>query len=537
MKTKLLLFVLISFQTLMLAQQDAWIYLTDKENVSASIQNPISILTQNAINRKNAHGIAIDARDVPVNENYIAQLKTQSGITVLAKSKWFNAVHVRGSEEDINALIALSFVASIDFADNSLDDSGRSSQQTNKFQEEAILVDFNYGSAQNQVEMINIDALHSLDYTGDGILIAVLDTGFPNVNTMGAFQRLRDNGDLLNGYDFVDRTPNIYAYTGNTHGTTVLSTMAAFIQDEYVGTAPDASYYLFRTEDAASENPVEESYWVEAAERADSLGVHVINSSLGYTVYENPNYSYTPSDMDGMTAYISKGANIAAEKGILVVNSAGNSGNNDWQIVGAPADAPGVFTIGGVDADGNYASFSSQGSAIQPTQKPDVVARALGTFVVNPNDIIVSTNGTSFSSPLIAGSVASLMQALPNLNIDQIKQYIRQSASQYNSPDYLLGFGIPDFGVALSMALSVEEANFETIKVYPNPVKDMLYLQLPTAFKSSQVTIFDVTGKLILQKTLTIPQENIDIAALSSGLYILNLQSEQESFSVKLIKQ
>ncbi len=537
MKTKLLLLILMSFQTVMFAQQDAWIYLTDKENVSASIQNPISILSQNAINRKNAHGIAIDTRDVPVNENYVAQLKTQTGITVLAKSKWFNAVHVQGSEEDINALTVLSFVATIDFADNSLDTSGRSLQQHNRFEDEATLVDFNYGSAQNQVEMINIDALHSLDYTGEGIVIAILDSGFPNVNTMGAFQRLRDNGDLLDAYDFVDRTPNIYAYAGNTHGTIVLSTMAAYIQDAYVGTAPDASYYLFRTEDAASENPVEESYWVEAAERADSLGVHVINSSLGYTVYDNPNYSYTPSDMDGMTAFISRGANIAAEKGILVVNSAGNSGNDTWQVVIAPADAPGVFSIGGVDAEGNYASFSSQGSAIQPTQKPDVVARALGTFVVNPNDVISSTNGTSFSSPLIAGAVACLMQALPNLNIDQIKQYIRQSASQYNSPDYLLGFGIPDFGLALSNALSVEEANFETVKVYPNPVKDMLYLQLPSTFETSQMTIFDVTGKLILQKTLTMSQENIDIASFASGLYILNLQSEQESISVKLIKQ
>lgn len=537
MKKKLLLLVFISFQTLMLAQQDAWIYLTDKENVSASIQNPISILSQNAINRKNAHGIAIDSRDVPVNETYISQLKTQTGITVLAKSKWFNAVHVRGSEGDINALIALSFVATIDFADNSLDASGRSLQQTNKFQVEATLADFNYGFAQNQVEMINIDALHNLDYTGEGIVIAVLDTGFPNVNTMGAFQRLRDNGDLLNGYDFVNRNPNIYAYTGNTHGTTVLSTMAAYIQDEYVGTAPDASYYLFRTEDSASENPVEESYWVEAAERADSLGVHVINSSLGYTVYDNPKYSYTPSDMDGMTAYISKGANIAAEKGILVVNSAGNSGNNVWQIVGAPADAPGVFTIGGVDANGNYASFSSQGSAIQPTQKPDVVARALGTFVVDVNNNIVPLNGTSFSSPLIAGSVACLMQALPNFSIDQIKQYIRQSASQYNSPDYLLGFGIPDFGLALGIALSVEEANFETLKVYPNPVGDKVYLQLPSTFVTSQASIFDVTGKLILQKTLAMPLESIDISSLTSGLYILNLQSEQGSLSVKLIKQ
>jgi len=298
MKKKYLIFLCIGFQAMMFAQQDAWVYLTDKENVSASIQDPISILTQNSIDRKNAHGIPIDSRDVPVNESYISQLKNQAGITVMAKSKWFNAVHVRGSESQIKTLTGLSFVDHVIFADKNLNTSGRGSQKTDKFQEEASFVDYIYGNTQNQIEMINIDALHRLDYTGEGIVIAVLDTGFPNVDSMDAFQRLRDSGNLRNGYDFVDRTSDVYAFNDNSHGTFVLSTMAAFIQDQYVGTAPDASYYLFRTEDTSSENPVEESYWVEAAERADSLGVHIINSSLGYSIYDNPNYSYSPADMD-----------------------------------------------------------------------------------------------------------------------------------------------------------------------------------------------------------------------------------------------
>lgn len=521
----------------MMAQEDAWIYLTDKENVSASIQNPISILTQNAIDRKNAHSIPIDVRDVPVNESYIAQLKSQAGITVLAKSKWFNAVHVRGSETDINGLSSLGFVDHIDFADTSLNTSGRNYQLSNKFRLEDRLVDFSYGTTQNQVEMINIDALHQLDYTGQGIVIAVLDTGFPNVNTMGAFQRLRDNGNLLNGYDFVDRTSNVYAFSENAHGTLVLSVMAAYIQDQYVGTAPDASYYLFRTEDTSSENPVEESYWVEAAERADSLGVHIISSSLAYNLYDNPNYSYTTSDMDGMTTYITKGANIAAEKGILVVNAAGNSGNTSWQIVAAPADAPGVFTVGGVDADGNYASFSSQGSPVQPTQKPDVVAQASGTSIVDETNAITNNNGTSFSAPLIAGSIACLMQAQPNLSIDQIKQFIRQSASQYNTPDYFLGYGIPDFGLALNNALTISEQDFETIKIFPNPASEFLYLRLSSTFNASQTTIFNVTGKLILQKTLNQQNEQIDVSNLASGLYLLNILTPESHRTYKFIKE
>ena len=537
MKKKLFLLGLCCCQSLIFAQEDAWVYLTDKANVTASIQNPITILTQNAIDRKNAHGIPIDSRDVPVNEIYISQLKAQNGIMVMAKSKWFNAVHVRGSETNINALSALAFVDHIDFANDNLNASGRSSQLNNKFDVEESLIDFNYGTTTNQIQMINIDALHGLDFTGEGIVIAVMDAGFPNVNTMTGFQRIRDNGDLLDGYDFVTRNDNVYAYTGNTHGTKVLSTMAGYIQDQYVGTAPDASYYLFRTEDAASENPVEESYWVEAAERADSLGVHIINSSLGYTTYDNPSYSYSPSDMNGITAYISRGANIAAEKGILVVTSAGNSGNSSWQIVSAPADASGVFSIGGVNSNGDYSSFSSIGNSTQPTLKPDVVARASSTAVINENDFIIGNSGTSFSSPIIAGSLACLLQALPTLDNDEIKQLVRESASQYNSPDYFLGYGIPDFGLALNSALSIEAQEIENVNFYPNPVIDVLNVQIASLSENLQVEIIDMTGKIIMTKKILDSLERIDMSSFSSGFYIMKLKSDRSNFTFKLIKQ
>lgn len=535
MKKKILLMALVLCQVTLYAQQDAWVYLTDKDNVASSISNPITILTQQSLNRKNAHGIAIDERDVPVNETYIAQLKSQVGISVLAKSKWFNAVHVRGSETDINALEALNFVDHVDFADRNLNRFGQSFNHQNKFEVEESRVDFTYGTTQNQVEMISVDDLHVLDYTGEGIIIAVLDAGFPNVNTMSSFQRLRTNNDLLNGYDFVNRNPNVYAYTGNTHGTKVLSTMGGFIQDQFVGTAPDASYYLFRTEDAENENPVEESYWVEAAERADSLGVHVINSSLGYTEYDNPNYSYTPAQMDGQTAYITRGANIASEKGILVVNSAGNSGNGSWQIVGAPADAMNVFTIGGVDSDGVYASFSSQGNSTQPSLKPDVVARAASTFVIDENDGITNNNGTSFSSPIMAGAVACLMQALPDMSIEEIKHFIRMSASQYTTPDYFLGYGIPNMQLALTMALSVQEESVGQLKIFPNPVMNQLHIQMPITNDSSFI-IFDVLGKAVLQQNLNHSHNVIDTSLMNSGLYILRITSPSGSKTFKLIK-
>jgi hypothetical protein len=538
MKKKLLLLGLLICHFFSFSQiQDAWIYLTDKQNVQSSIDNPITILTQKAIDRKNAHGVTIDARDVPVDESYISQLKMQTGITVMAKSKWFNAVHVRGSEIDINSLSGLSFVANIDFADKSLNTS-RTQQPKDKFEIDDSQITFVYGSTQNQVEMINADELHLQDFTGEGMTVALMDAGFSNVNTLATFQRLRDNGDLLDGYDFVDRTSNVYAFNGNDHGTKVLSTMAGFIQDQYVGTAPDASYYLFRTEDVFSENPVEESYWVEAVERADSLGVDVINTSLSYFGYDNPNYSYSASDMDGYTAYSTKGANIAFEKGILLLVSAGNSGNDapSYTGVGAPSDSPNILTVGAVNSSGTFAIFSSRGSAIQPTRKPDIVAQGQGAYVVSQAGSIVANNGTSFSSPIMAGGVTSLWQALPNASNAEIMDFVRQSASQYSTPDYDYGYGIPDLSLALSMGLSFQEENVTELKIFPNPVNHILYIKVPEDFEQSNLTIHDVLGKLVLEINMTETINPIDVSSLASGLYIINLQSEQSTKTFKLIK-
>lgn len=519
------------------AQEDAWVYLTDKANVAASIANPISILSQKAIDRKQNHNVAIDERDVPVNEAYISDLKTQTGITVLAKSKWFNAVHVRGTEEDINLLSAFSFVDTIDFANNSLDALSRSASNLNKTEIEDESIAFTYGDTQNQVEMINADNLHLADFTGEGITIAVMDSGFPNVNTMGAFQRLRDNNDLLDGYDFVNRTSDVYAFTGSSHGTRVLSTMAGFVQDQFVGTAPDASYYVFITEETGSENPVEESYWVEAAERADSLGVDMINTSLGYRVFDNSNYDYTPADMNGQVAFISKGASIAVEKGILVVASAGNSGATDWQTVAAPADSPDVLTIGGVDADENYVSFSSQGGTAQVGyQKPDVVARAGNAFVIDQNNDITQNNGTSFSGPILCGGIASLWQAIPDVSLTEVKDYVRQSASQFTAPDDLLGYGIPDLDLARNLALSIDESLKEGFGFYPNPVMSNLSIKLPSTADYMDVLIYNQLGQEILNQVITENSKRINVSDLASGIYLIKLSSKSNSKTFKFIK-
>ncbi|WP_417875600.1 S8 family serine peptidase [Winogradskyella sediminis] len=520
------------------AQEDAWIYFTDKPNVEVAIANPLSILTQKAIDRKQNHNIAIDERDVPVNEAYITDIKSQTGIVVMAKSKWFNAVHIRGTEDAINALGNLTFVDRIDFANQNLNTSLRSASVFNKTEIEESTVTFTYGDTQNQVEMINADELHLSDFTGEGMTIAVMDAGFPNVNTMDAFQRLRENGGLKGGYDFVDRTTAVYDFADNNHGTKVLSTMAGFIANEFVGTAPDASYYVFRTEDSGSENPVEESYWVEAAERADSLGVDMINTSLGYQTYDNPNYNYTPADMNGQTTYITKGASIAAEKGILVVVSAGNSGATDWQTVGAPADSPHVLSIGGVNADGDYVSFSSQGSAAQiGYQKPDVVARAGLTFVIDDNNAIVQNNGTSFSAPILCGGIASLWEAIPEASPTEVMNYVRQSASQYMNPDNFLGYGIPDLNVAQSLAVIGHNQELQAFKIYPNPVTTNLNIEAPIGINQMEVSVYNQIGQRILSQSIFENSNHLDVSSLASGVYVIELSSTRISKTFKFIKQ
>lgn len=519
--------------TLCFSQEDAWVYFSDKLNVQNALQNPNTILSQRALNRKAFQNITIDERDVPINENYINTLKQQNGIDVLAKSKWFNAVHVRGSEIDINLLSQFSFVSQIDFANKNINNYSNRTKVRNKFLEiKTDLAESNYGATQNQTEMINLDLLHSANFKGNGVHIAVMDAGFPAVNTMGAFERLRDQNKLLGGFDFVDRLNDVYAFSGNSHGTMVLSTMGAYIENEYEGTAIDASYYLFRTEDVFSETPLEESLWVEAAERADSLGVDIINSSLGYTTFDNSNYNYTNSDMDGSVAFISKGAGIAYEKGILVVNSAGNSGANSWTIIGAPADHKDVFSIGAVDSNGDYAYFSSIGNNQMPFIKPDVVARGLESAIVDVSNTIQNYNGTSFSGPIVAGAVACLKQALPYFSNDDLKLFVHLSSSQYTSPDLLLGYGIPDFSLAYQLSLKKNESEELKFK-YDN---DFRSLELISDFiQNMEFTIYDISGKLIIKSDFSEHRKFIDCSDFNNGIYLLKYSHSPQSQYFKFV--
>ena len=518
----------------LMAQEDAWIFFTDKPEASFYLANPSEMLSEEALNRRANLNISVDILDVPIHSNYVNQIENQPNIQVLAKSKWLNAVHVRGAQPNIESLANLSFVSEIEFANKQLNSNNRlaNSNHNNAKNLEESAVQFSYGNATNQIEMLNGHLLHAEGFTGEGMIIAVIDNGFSGVNSGIAFNHLYANNQVLDTYNFVNRQTNVYS-EGN-HGTAVLSTIAAKLEGQFVGTAPDANYILLVSESNSYENPLEESLWVEAAEYADSLGADVINTSLGYNTFDNPNYDYSYEDMNGETSFIARGANISASRGMVCVISAGNSGNSDWQYIATPADADDVLTIGAVNASGNYASFSSIGPTSDGRTKPNVVAQGASAAVVLASGNLTTTNGTSLSSPIIAGLVACLWQSLPTLQPSQIIDLIENSASLFPNSTPQMGFGIPDFYEAKTQGLlsSVNQiiTSNEAI-VYPNPTSNILNIQ--NAFKIVELTVYSAQGQII---EVVHHSNSIDCSKFPSGMYFLKIKNENGHETIKFLK-
>ena len=535
---KFYLFLLLIVTTSGFSQQDAWVYFNGKPNSQLYFDSPLEMLSQRAWDRRNNQNIALDFKDIPVEASYISQIKSVAGITIMAKSKWLNAIHVRGEQAAINSLTTFPFVNKVDFADKSLNKLGKiaKSTQIKKTNEtKKTKVDYAYGSSSNQIEMLNGQLLHQQNYTGSGKVIAVMDGGFPGVNTTQPFQRLRDNNQILGGYNFVLRNSNFY--TGISHGTSVLSSMGGYKENSLVGTAPDASYYLFITEDNTSENPVEESLWVEAAEKADSLGVDIINTSLGYFDFDNEAYNHTYEEMNGTTAFMSRGAQIAFSRGMILVTSAGNSGGTSNPYIAVPADAVSVLAVGAVTSSETITSFSSKGPSSDGRIKPDVMAQGQAAVVSDAAGNIVSANGTSFSGPIMAGMVACLWQAFPQMTNQEIRKLILQSSDKFLAPNNQYGYGIPDFNLALSNGLSEESFLKDNFIIYPNPTTDFVLVSLPPQFKTGTVFIYTILGQKIVEQEITSQSSVISLKSLEKGIYLYKMESIGFSKTGKIVKQ
>ena len=539
MKKLLFLFTILLIQQSYGQTQDAWVFFADKENVEASLAIPITILTQEAIDRKQLHNTPIDVRDVPVNEAYISQIKDATGILVLSKSKWMNCVYVKGSQSNIEELLNLPFVVDVEYADKSLNlFPGGPIEDKFAIENETNRVVYNYGGAANQIEMLTGDYLHELDYAGEDMIIAVLDAGFPSVLTNPGFADMVNEGRLLGTYDFQARSTNIDGTS--THGTKTSSDIGGFIQDQFVGTAPQASYYFFVTEYTPTETPLEEAHWVEALERSDSLGVDVVNTSLSYKGYDNNNYTHSYEDLDGETTFAARGGNIAFDKGMILVCSSGNSGDSGSPFPGTPADSKGVLTIGAVDSNGNYSSFSSYGPTTDGRIKPDVMAQGSSSAVIDTDGNVDYSSGTSFSSPIMAGVVACLWQSRPEVPNSNIMQIVRESAHLFNNPTDQMGYGIPNFEEAYN-ALEIlgNENDFllSNFALYPNPVSSRINISFPQQIQNAQFTVHSILGKEILTTQISSTNNVVDIETLTAGMYIATITSNDKSISFKVIKE
>ncbi len=533
---KTILFLFIFWNVLAFAQiEDAWVYFNDKPQAAYYLSNPLEMLSQRALDRRTAQNIALDFTDVPVDQTYINQITDSELVEVMAKSKWMNALHIRGTEANISLLLNFTFVESVYFANKALNNQAASlpptTYPTHQKQLDTSEV-YAYGNSDNQIQLHNGQFLHQEGFTGEGKIIAVIDNGFIGVDTALPFQRLHTENLILGGYDFVSRSENFY--TGGNHGTRVLSTIGAFQEDELIGTAPNAQYYLFITEDNTSETPLEESLWVEAAELADSLGVDIINTSLGYNVFDNPSYNYTYADMDGVTTFISRGANHAFSKGMVCVTAAGNAGATSWQYITAPADAIGSFTIGAVNNTGIYASFSSIGPSADNRIKPDVMAQGVSTVNSLQNGTISIANGTSFSSPIMAGLTACLWQAFPELTAVELTQFIREASHLYNAPTAELGYGIPDFYQAYQ-TLNTDKFVENQWKIYPNPTAGVIYFY-GTSTAQNHLRLYDISGKNVLDTELH-NNTSIDIHHLEKGIYIYQITTDNYTKTGKILKK
>lgn len=520
------------------AQEDAWIYFTTKPDAAYYLNNPQQILSERALERRAAQNIVLDDKDIPINNQYYNTIKNSQGITVMAKSKWLNALHIRGEVQAIQNLQQLPFVQRIEFANRSLNAvTGRRPKTAKSTVTKALEnpVVYNYGTSFTQIQILNGHLLHNHDYTGNGKIIAVMDNGYPGVNTLQPFANIRDNNKLLGGYNFVGRNSDIY--NGGMHGTLVLSAMAGFTDEKLVGTAPGASYYLFVTEDVTMESPLEESLWVEAAEMADSLGVDVINTSLGYFSYDKPEYSYTYDDINGQTAFISRGADIAFSRGMICVTSAGNSGATGNPNIGVPADAATTLTVGAVAADRQVTAFSSRGLTADGRIKPDVMALGAFATVCDENGTIITASGTSFSSPVTAGLVACLWQALPGKTNAEIIQIIKESADRYNTPDGNYGYGIPDFNLALEKGRGLAGNKQDNFLLYPNPALITVMLRFPNDVKEAVFVFYNTMGQQVLQQRIYNINPQVQVQQLPAGIYIYTIESSLGMQEGKLVKR
>ncbi len=465
-----------------------------------TLEAPADFLSPKAIFRRALQNIAITSHDVPIPPTYIDTLQAMQGFKVILQSKWFNAatIAVIDSGFDPFALLELPMVTSVKSV-QCIEGATRTPLIENPLRES--IEQTAYGGGLAPLQQLNADWLHGLGFRGEGMTIAVLDAGFENTESLPLFKRAWDEGRIHEGFDAMYSQNGVFAH--HRHGTAVLGTMVGHLEDSLIGTAPDATFILYRTEDAYSEYLIEEDYWVAAAEHADSIGVDLMNTSLGYSLFDDSTMNHVYEDLNGTTTRISQATAWAAEKGILCTTSAGNSGSAPWRYITAPADAEGILTVGAVNADGQHAAFSGWGPTADGRIKPDVMALGVQASYPFADSTIRRGNGTSFSSPILCGAAACLWQAFPTASAQEIRKAITTSAHLYDQPNDSMGYGIPNFRKAFELLNNTGAATWEPEGaseplIFPNPSNDGTLRWLYSGNDTlSTWQLFDLSGHLL----------------------------------------
>jgi serine protease AprX len=510
------------------------VYFRDKGKNNVEDYLPTQLLSEKAIKRREKAGIEFpDLRDVPISGEYLNAVSSK-GLMLHCTSRWMNTALFKSRYPvSSGTLLSLPFVSDV----KPVKTSGGKSIVKGKL--DFDLVEANEIPYDRPVTMLNGYSLHNQGYNGKGILIAVLDGGFDNAEEISSLTDLRNRKGILATFDFVLKNTNVY--NASTHGTAVLSVLAGKLPDVIEGTAQDAEYLLMKTEDVGSEFPCEEDYWAAGAEYADSAGADIITTSLGYSEFDNPSLNYKYSDLDGNTAFITKVADIASSKGILVFSSAGNERNKLWRRIICPADGDSVIAVGAVDGNNLISDFSSAGPSVDRRIKPDNASMGVGVPVQTSVTTTGRANGTSFSCPVLSGMAACLMQAFPKARSTDIRAALEQSAHRYNSPDSLYGYGIPDMGIALlklqDMFIRVPD---EISVAGPNPTKGEFEIIFREPYESIIVEIFTTSGKLIWKTEREIfAGRSLRINELQTkeqGLYIVRVTTPGATMIHKIIK-
>ncbi|MFY0652220.1 MAG: S8 family peptidase [Cyclobacteriaceae bacterium] len=543
-KKSIVFFFLLFLIQVLHAQERYVVFFSDKEGSTFSTDRPLEFLSQRAIDRREKAGFDVSDTDFPVNQNYLDSL-TKHEITYHYTSRWFNAALVEVEESKLEAIVDKSFIASYDLVAKRINNRNRYADNPSpeNLNFNGADPDASSSSSNVQLNMLAAKAMHEDGYTGGGKWIAVFDGGFNGVNESNVFKHLFNNDLIIDTEDIVTGGKDVFLR--DDHGTQVLSCISSNYNEQMVGTGYGANISLYITEDIESEFRIEEYNWLIAAEKADSSGVDIISCSLGYdSFFDDSSMNYKVADLDGKTAVVTRAAEMASERGMLVVNSAGNALDRQiWDLVSFPSDGENVLSVASVTGNREKSGFSMTGPTADNRIKPDVAAMGSSTVVVDDSGNIVKNNGTSFSCPLIAGFSASLWQAFPDLNNKELRQLILESSSQSDSPDNSLGYGIPNYYKAIGEVLSIESMAKEQIEIFPNPIMgNIISIRFNAVPTNGELNfeLYNSEGKLIVsekrQKVISNSSVQLEIPNLEKGIYILSIIGSDSYNGFKLLK-